>query len=70
MRHGLNDNQRVAFIEAQSAMLNVRSAMMQTANRIAFANGNPPVYVTEDFKRVIDQYAKILDAENCLRFLK
>jgi hypothetical protein len=70
MRHGLNDNQRVAFIEAQTAMLNIRSAMMQTANRIALANNKPPVYNTDDFKRVIDQYAAVLDAEECLEFLK
>lgn len=61
--------QRVAFIEAQSAMLNVRSAMYQTANRIASGMGKPPVYVTADFQKLIDQYVKVLDGQNCVHFL-
>lgn len=66
----MNHQQKVAFVEAQSAMLNVKSAMYQVANRIASSQGKPPVHTDKDFQKLIDSYKYWLDAQNCITFLK
>lgn len=66
----MNENEKAAFIMAQSALLNAEIAMMIAANTERLQRGEGMPYGEEEFAGVLKNYEGTLGHNPCLEFLQ